>query len=179
MVRAGDLFVPGGRERAKSIAGKDENKSERWSVLLDCVEKNKLIALGKLLQAGDVVGAVNWWAARVNRSSGLLPYLIRLVDKRGLPALTTTPKLYVGTIHSFKGAEADVVFVFPDLSPQAGQSWVLGMQGRTATAKDPIVRAFYVAMTRAREHLYLCQPSGTGLAVPLAVGATRSSVYQV
>lgn len=62
------------------------------------------------------------------------------------------PRVFVGTIHSFKGSEADNVFVFPDLSPTAAR----GM-GRVEN-RDAIVRAGYVAMTRTRQRLFLCEP---------------------
>lgn len=57
----------------------------------------------------------------------------------------------IGTIHSVKGGEADKVYVFPDLSPS-------GMREMT-TNKDSIIRMFYVACTRARESLFLCDPA--------------------
>ena len=71
------------------------------------------------------------------------------------------PRIHVGTIHSFKGAEADSVYVFPDLSPAGQKEW---QTGRTRT-RDAVVRCFYVAMTRASEKLTLCA-SKTGYAVP-------------
>jgi superfamily I DNA/RNA helicase len=56
----------------------------------------------------------------------------------------------VGTIHSVKGGEADVVFLFPDMS-QAGDA----AYQRHGPARDAVIRLFYVGMTRAREALYL------------------------
>ena len=59
------------------------------------------------------------------------------------------PWWVLGTIHSFKGGEADRVVVWPDLSPQFfKQGRQPGWHGREA-----LVRLFYVAMTRAREEL--------------------------
>lgn len=59
----------------------------------------------------------------------------------------------MGTIHSVKGGEADVVVLFPDLSAAGMRQWVGPWEGR-----DAVIRCFYVGMTRARETLVICQP---------------------
>jgi superfamily I DNA/RNA helicase len=67
-------------------------------------------------------------------------------------ALEESPRVIVGTIHSVKGGEADVVFLFPDLSPAGDSAYQLyGPQ------RDAVIRLFYVGMTRARQTLYICQ----------------------
>lgn len=77
------------------------------------------------------------------------------IARRGEPRLLTEkPLITVGTIHSLKGTEASCVYVFPDLSFSAAQNWVTPGEGH-----DSIIRAFYVAFTRARDELVLCQPS--------------------
>ena len=55
----------------------------------------------------------------------------------------------MGTVHSFKGAEADVVVLMPNLSARGGQAW-LG-----AGDRDGVIRMAYVGMTRAREKLII------------------------
>ena len=62
------------------------------------------------------------------------------------------PKVIVGTIHSVKGGEADVVFLFPDLSPGAARMY------ETQDGRDSATRLFYVGATRARETLVICSP---------------------
>jgi superfamily I DNA/RNA helicase len=86
---------------------------------------------------------------------GNYEYSMRVMKKHGGEALRSPPKVKVGTIHSFKGDEADVVYVWPDISPIAYKNTVLDPERR-----DAIVRMFYVAFTRAREKLVLCGPSG-------------------
>lgn len=88
-------------------------------------------------------------------------YPISVAMKRGARILFDSPKLHVGTIHSFKGAEADNVFIIPDLSPAAMREWTLG-----GAARDNVVRMMYVGMTRARDTLVLCEPL-SGRAVDL------------
>jgi superfamily I DNA/RNA helicase len=57
----------------------------------------------------------------------------------------------VGTIHSVKGGQADVVYLFPDLSPAGDAQY-----RRPGPTRDPVIRTFYVGATRARETLYIC-----------------------
>ncbi len=84
-----------------------------------------------------------------------LDYLGR-ITRRGL--IEADPKVIVSTIHASKGREADVVFVLPDLSRAGYETWY--------EDEDQIRRLFYVAMTRARETLVLCEP-GSRMAVDL------------
>lgn len=98
-----------------------------------------------------------WWQSHLlqaRESSARFP--IQVYRKRGAGALTEPPRVYVGTIHSFKGAEADNVYLFPDLSQSGYRAYL--------AEPDPTIRLFYVAMTRARRRLVICSRSG-----PLAV----------
>lgn len=63
------------------------------------------------------------------------------------------PRCVVGTIHSVKGGEAEIVYLMPDLSPQAVRN--LYEPG----GADDIVRQFYVGLTRARQELVICGPA--------------------
>ena len=65
------------------------------------------------------------------------------------------PRVVVGTIHSVKGGEADVVYLFPDLSRAGDAQYRV-----TGAPRDSVIRVFYVGATRARETLYICQPEG-------------------
>lgn len=85
-----------------------------------------------------------------------------VLSKRGLPALCDVPKVCIGTIHSVKGGEADVVILFPDLSPSSMMGYLEG-----GDVRDDVIRQMYVGMTRARETLVLC-----GAASPNAVNWT-------
>jgi len=66
---------------------------------------------------------------------------------------TGKSKLMVGTCHSAKGGEADVVILFPNISSAATDY-------AHEYGTDAIVRTFFVGMTRARHGLYLCQSCG-------------------
>lgn len=80
----------------------------------------------------------------------MMDYPITLARKNGRECLREEPDICVGSIHSVKGGEADVVFVLPDLSPSGMREWT-----RPGDGRDGIIRTFYVGMTRARERLVL------------------------
>jgi superfamily I DNA/RNA helicase len=73
-----------------------------------------------------------------------------VAEAHGAETLTKTPQIIAGTIHSVKGGEADVVYLFPDLSYAGMTEWI----GNGTAA---VRRLFYVGMTRSRESLILCQ----------------------
>lgn len=77
----------------------------------------------------------------------------RVAERSGRVALRERPRIVVGTIHSVKGGEADVVVAAPDLSAAAAR------EAETATGRDAMVRLWYVAATRAREELVVLSSS--------------------
>jgi hypothetical protein len=89
-------------------------------------------------------------------------YPLRVARRFGVLELTRPPRVVVSTIHGCKGGQADVVYLFPDLSPRAAEEWDEPDGGE---GKEGIRRAFYVGFTRAREELVLCEAAS-----PLAVG---------
>ena len=98
---------------------------------------------------------LGWWESRLlpaKQKAAQYPLTVAL--NKGPDVLEKAPKLYIGTAHSFKGAEADVVIVFPDLSPAGYREWVV-----PGEHKDSVIRLFYVALTRARESVLICEPA--------------------
>lgn len=67
------------------------------------------------------------------------------VAERDPKLLRETPRLIVGTIHSVKGAQADVVIISPEISPAEHDEWNF--------QPNNLVRKFYVGITRAYEGL--------------------------
>ncbi len=101
-------------------------------------------------------GNLDWWYAHLVNDDARTKanYPIRVVDRFGegfLNAAEVPPPVTIGTIHSVKGGEADVVILFPDLSTEGMQEW-------TGNGQSAIRRLFYVAMTRAREGLIIANP---------------------
>jgi superfamily I DNA/RNA helicase len=77
-----------------------------------------------------------------------------VVRNRGAQALMELPKVTIGTVHSVKGGEADVVYLMPDLSTAGMREW-----DQPGLPRDSVVRLMYVGMTRAREELVVCDAS--------------------
>ena len=96
---------------------------------------------------------LEWWRARVTADvHPRVQFPADIAATRGPHALAATPQVIVGTIHSVKGGQADVVYLFPDLS-QAGEA----QYARGGAARDSVIRQFYVGVTRAYEGLYICR----------------------
>jgi superfamily I DNA/RNA helicase len=84
-----------------------------------------------------------------------IEFPLTVLRARGPKALRARPQVIVGTIHSVKGGEADAVYLLPDLAPSAYAEWITAGE-----AREPLIRLFYVAMTRSKQDLILCSPSG-------------------
>jgi hypothetical protein len=80
-----------------------------------------------------------------------LEYPCSVLRRHGEAALKETPRLQVGTVHSFKGGQAEHVVLSPDLSPAAFSEWV--------DDKPSVRRTFYVALTRTMDRLTILPPS--------------------
>ena len=108
------------------------------------------------------------WYIEAQGKGGKEParFPVEVARKRGPEELKNTPLLTVGSIHSVKGGEAEVVYIFPDVSNAGYSEWRGSPEGRAAT-----YRQFYVGLTRAKETLVLCQPNerdgSEGLHVPI------------
>ena len=82
-----------------------------------------------------------------------IEYPLAIWRRHGATGLTQEPRLILGTIHSMKGAEADSVWVCPDLSPAAWETFV-------TKSEAEVRRLFYVALTRTRDRLTVLDPTG-------------------
>jgi DNA helicase-2/ATP-dependent DNA helicase PcrA len=111
---------------------------------------------------GGVNDLVSWWRNRLAPEfRNRIQFPFDVVTTRGPAALRDPPQVVVGTIHSVKGGQADVVYLFPDLSKAADSQY-----RQSGAPRDSVIRQFYVGVTRARETLYLCSPA-SGAAIPL------------
>jgi len=101
--------------------------------------------------------ALNWISENMTgAATKKAQYPLSVLRKHTYEKVYAGPKLTVGTIHSVKGGEADVVVLFPDLSLSGYQEWTKGGE-----SKDSVIRLFYVGITRARETVILCQPASS------------------
>jgi superfamily I DNA/RNA helicase len=100
---------------------------------------------------GALQGSVEWLKSHATPAvTKTLAYPLRVYARYGEAGLTAEPHLTVGTVHSLKGAEADTVLFWQDLSRT--QQLTLCQGGAGA---DDIYRMLYVAATRARHVLYV------------------------
>ena len=96
---------------------------------------------------------LDWWFASMRPTEAkAYAYYAAIIKRSGQRALVEKPRTWIGTIHSVKGGESDNVILFPDLSPAADKEY-------WGPYPDPTVRLFYVAMTRARRDLIICDPT--------------------
>jgi hypothetical protein len=148
-------------------------RSDIVHALNDCLERLRRVfdpavakygggAPGMDAWDGDYRALLDWWCRLVTADiRGRVQFPADVAAAHGPRALMDPPQVVVGTIHSVKGGQADVVYLFPDLS-QAGDS----QYNRAGVPHDSVIRVFYVGVTRARETLYICQRE-TGMAVTI------------
>lgn len=100
-----------------------------------------------------------WWTQNLmHKDAPRGRHINRIANVKGRRALNTPPRLIVGTVHSVKGGEADVVYLMPDLSPTA--YWQAYKRPPETEEHQSILRTMFVGMTRAREKLVLCKATG-------------------
>ncbi|MBM3741035.1 MAG: hypothetical protein FJW39_35320 [Acidobacteria bacterium] len=130
--------------------------AERLHELFECSAAESLLAA-----SSDSRQLLKWWSRRIAPAlHGRVRFPLAVALARGPSALEEPPRVTVGTIHSVKGGEADVVFLFPDLSPAGDAAYL-----RHGPQRDSVLRLFYVGMTRARHTLYVCQRESSMAAV--------------
>ena len=129
-----------------------------FDALSKIFEADCLGALWSKTWEGTGVDLLDWWQSCLMSSRvELSRYPLKIYVNHGHAALSRPPNLWVGTCHSFKGGEADDVYLFPDLAPVAYRAYI----AKCGDAYDSVVRTIYVGMTRARESLTLCAAERT------------------
>jgi DNA helicase-2/ATP-dependent DNA helicase PcrA len=133
---------------ARDLFSPQANTEATWELLAQVFEPG---ALASLLAAHGrgYKELLSWWSVRLcPQYRARVAFAVEVARNRGL---IQEPKIVVGTIHSVKGAEADVVYLFPDLSGAADAQYQ-----QHGLLRDSVLRVFYVGVTRARETLYIC-----------------------
>jgi len=147
MLRAKDALQHGAKAEIARKARAEEHL--RWEDLENWVTVPLLDAL--------LETDLQWLADNTTqRFAKAVEYPLRIYTACGEHSLKQEPRLIIGTIHSVKGGEADVVYLFPDISFQAYREATTHGQA----ARDALTRMAYVGMTRARRELHLGQPTG-------------------
>lgn len=94
-----------------------------------------------------LVRNIHWLAENAVAASASSVNLVVKMLESNTPDQILNPAITIGTMHSVKGAEADHVIMVPDISPS--------MLHAGGYHSPPIVRQFYVGMTRAKNTLTL------------------------
>ena len=81
------------------------------------------------------------------RAVAAMKYVEAMLGRGGADYARGEPRVHIGTVHSYKGHEADTVVVFPDVSKAAAKEAEFG--------SSELLRVFYVAGTRAKDTLVL------------------------
>lgn len=163
--KADGLLIRGAKKRVAEMADEHPNEMPDVETLASIIEEDRLIELWDWLGGRQTKPPTTsmrwiceWFGSKITAAKEKAArYPLRVLSENGVDAITQPPRLFVGTIHSFKGAEADSVFLMPDLSPAGWREW----GDETAGGRDSVVRTFYVAMTRPRQELILCEPATT------------------
>ena len=144
-IRTSGVMPPKGRKLLDEIQD-GELGGVDWDVLFTLFTQEAIDA--------GLSGDLEWFQKRLQSNrKGPAEYPINIARNHGADMLRESPRAIIGTIHSSKGAEADVVYLFPDLSIPGMTEWTGDPQSRAG-----IFRLFYVGMTRAKESLVLCDP---------------------
>jgi hypothetical protein len=166
LVKADGLLVRGAKAEIKKNA-EGETASTYMPVSLGTMSRwfddAAAVFLEQMYEAEvSVPDALKWlWDRMLAPKQKAAEYPISILKARGIGALSEKPRLYVGSIHSFKGAESDVVILYPDLSPQGYRDWI------SEEGRDSVVRMGYVGLTRARQEVHVCRPA-SAMHMPLA-----------
>lgn len=169
---AAHLLQPGVKARLLKMSEADEALEAEERDLIETFQPWVLDTLLTALDARPEELAEWWRRGLTDTHAKRAAYAAAIAVKRGREALEKPPQVTIGTIHSVKGGEADVVILFPDMSREGmEQMW-------TPDNIDATRRLFYVGMTRARSTLYLAQPRSYDLAVGWAglPGVTASGL---
>jgi len=97
---------------------------------------------------GLIIGEELIWREALDRLPEEARVYITAMLRRG-EKFNAEPRITVSTIHGSKGGESENVVVFTDLSPSADDAMSEG--------NDDLHRVFYVAVTRAKENLFIVE----------------------
>lgn len=140
----------------KSLAEKERKEKKADLVAVETAREYLMPQIADGLYSGDfdILRKILSLAGDKQKS---LTYTLDAIRRWGLEEVQY-PRIVVGSIHSVKGAEADHVFLLPELSPAAFKAWEESPADRRATQ-----RAIYVGMTRAKQSLYLGRVAERGI----------------
>lgn len=141
-LRAKDVLVRGAKKRLEELP---DDTPVTWDLLAELFHERHLDPIFE--------GDTGWYERNLPKDN-TFGFPLAVLRKYGADGLRKPPQVVVGTIHSVKGGQAQHVYLWPDLSPD-------GFAKGYLVDPDPVIRQFYVGMTRASETLTLCRGTGT------------------
>ena len=161
IVKSEGLLARGAKAIVKTLAMDAPVTIETIDQLFEPEAAEQMISI---LSTGTLEQCVRWLEDRlVVAKKKPAEYPVAVLVNQGPRAMFEPPQIILGTIHSVKGGEAEVVYLFPDLSNAGMVEWCGKGEHR-----DSIIRQMYVGMTRARESLIFCKPASVWH-VPMSV----------
>jgi len=152
-LRQDDVLLAGAMRALATNPAQQEISHE----LLEAIFRPPELARLQTALRGSPAALLHWWRdALAPEFRNRVQFPVDIATMRGPKSLERKPQVVVGTIHSVKGGQADVVYLFPDLSSAAADQY-----GRPGETRDAVIRTFYVGATRAREVLYVCSAEGS------------------
>lgn len=146
LMDAAHVFKRGAKKRIQEMGG---NNVEVESTLL-----HELFIPEALPNA--LTGDTDWFFRHLTmgeKNNSALSFAFAIHERAGIES-ALMPHVSIGTIHSTKGAEANTVILFPDISPSGYEQWE-----SVGEAQDTVLRQFYVGLSRAKDSLYLAEAS--------------------
>ena len=164
VLRAKGVIRRGMKSEVPAMLNDDTEMADVINHVMDILEPETFAHVYDLAFSGpDLIPLLLWWTSNVESAKQkTAKYIAEIAKQRGIQQLEKEPKLYVGTIHSFKGFEADHVVSFPDLSSAGARQWAAG-----GSSADECIRLGYVAITRARVTSWTTSPVNCQQAIPL------------
>lgn len=151
ILESGRCFLPGWKRRWSSWAETDPTKKIKLSEFAQSLSEEPAAGLWAASGEADLLRWFRHWAMPSVMEN--LEYPLRVAESKGAKTLSEPPRLFVGTVHSFKGGEADVVYLLTRLAYPAV------LEGGSED-HDPTIRLLYTGITRAREELHAIQAGG-------------------
>ena len=118
---------------------------------LDVLEIDAMMTLTSLKERFPDLPEGDWYDALTGLSPKDISY-IRAMLRRG-EKITKEPRIRLSTIHAAKGGEATNVVLLTDITNRVYKTYQQN--------PDDENRVFYVGLTRAKENLYLIEPTTT------------------
>jgi len=112
------------------------------------IEDNQLMSLVELRHGHGLKTEAIWHEALGRIPSAKREHLIAVLKNK---EKIDKPRIHISTIHSAKGGEADNVLLMLDLARRTHEGY--------REDEDPEHRVFYVGATRAKQNLYVFQPT--------------------